>query len=315
MTDRLVAVVGSLAVDVTVRLPRRPLPGETVRGDSSALTVGGKGANQAVMCALVGATTAMVGCVGDDTFGRDALSALRLAGVEVRAVHVTKGATTGMAQIRVDHEGQNDIVTVRGANDLLRPEDVDQALEATKPTVLLIQLETPMECVIQAIRHAHAMGACVVFDPAPAMSIPAEIWSCVDVVTPNEREAEAITGIRVTGTTSAVEAGRWFRGRGVGTAIITRGADGVVVVDESGFWAVTGDPVTAVDTTGAGDAFAGALAARLALDPQDTRSAVAWGVAAGGLSVTRAGACSSFPAGALVAASAAKVKQTEGGRS
>lgn len=305
-----VLVVGSISADVTSFSQRLPERGETLLGDDVTLVLGGKGANQAVASALAGASTRMVGCVGDDLFQQLTLGALRERGVDVSAVRVVDGPT-GVAHIRVDASGENDIVMVPLANGRLGVEDVDAGIRGARGhvSVLLTQLETPVEVTTHAIRTAHEAGLTVVLDPAPASPLDDDLWEYVDVVTPNETEARIVTGITVLDVDTAVAAGRWFLERGVTHAVLTLAARGVVVVDAEGARHVPAPTVAAIDTTAAGDAFAGYLGAGLARG-MSLDAALPRAMAAGALAVTRRGASPSLPAAADVEAFMRK-QQTE----
>ncbi len=295
-----VLVIGSITADVTSFSRRLPSPGETVLGDDFTLVLGGKGANQAVASALAGADTRMVGCVGSDLFQQLTLGSLRDLGVDVSAVRVVDGPT-GVAHIRVDASGENDIVMVPLANRHLGVDDVDAGIRAAvgHASVLLTQLETPLEVTAHAVRTAHEAGLTVVLDPAPAAPLPDELWASVDVVTPNETEARLVTGITVRDADTAGDAGRWFVERGVRYAVVTLAAHGVVVVSAEGTRHLTAPSVVAVDTTAAGDAFAGYLGAELARG-MDLPGALPRAMAAGALAVTRRGASPSLPSAADV---------------
>ncbi|MGH3424468.1 MAG: ribokinase [Nocardioidaceae bacterium] len=291
-----VLVVGSITADVTTFSDRLPARGETVLGDDLTLVLGGKGANQALASALAGADTVMAGCVGSDLFQELTLGSMTAHGIDTSRVRVVDGPT-GVAHIRVDASGENDIVMVPLANDHLSLQDVDDAVTATsgRASVLLTQLEIPREIAAHAITRGHEAGMTVVLDPAPAAVLPAHLWPAVDVVTPNETEARVITGIDVHDADSAIEAGRWFVERGAANAVITLAAAGAVLVDRASSVHVAAAPVDAVDTTAAGDAFAGYLGADLARG-LDVASALQRAMAAGALAVTRRGASPSLPA-------------------
>lgn len=300
---RAVAVVGSINADVTAYGSPLPRPGETVTGTSFSLGLGGKGANQAVAAARAGARTVMVGAVGDDVFADITLGALRDERVEVGAVRVVEGAT-GIAHIRVDETtGQNDIMIIPHANAAVTPDVATTALRSSDVGVVLLQLEIEVATVIAAAQAARELGAVVILDPAPAHPLPEEIWASVDVVTPNETEAEVLTGIAPKDDASAEDAGRWFTDRGAGAAVITLAERGVIVVRRDGpsvsVRRFPAHSVEVVDTTAAGDAFTGALGAALAAGtPWD--DAVARAMASGALAVTRAGASQSLPTAAEV---------------
>ncbi|MEU6324425.1 ribokinase [Streptomyces sp. NPDC047009] len=295
MTRTGVLVVGSITADVTAFSRRLPQRGETVLGDDFTLVLGGKGANQAVAAARAGAPTWMVGCVGQDLFRDIALEGLRAHGVQTSEIRTVDGRT-GVAHIRVDASGENDIVITPLANAALTPDMVDASIAETRDRtrVMLLQLEVPAEVTWHAARAGADAGFTVVLDPAPAQPLPDDIWAYVDIVTPNESEATALTGIAVDGAEAAERAGRWFLDRGVSHALITLGGSGAVSVTAETVRHVPAFPVTPVDTTAAGDAFTGALGAALAAG-LDTDAAVRSAVAAGALATTRPGASPSIP--------------------
>jgi ribokinase len=288
-----VVVVGSITADVTAFADRLPGPGETVLGEAVTLVLGGKGANQAVASAHFGAPTWMVGCVGDDPFAALTSESLASHGVHVDRVRRVPGPT-GVAHIRVDASGQNDIVITPLANAKLDEAMVDAGLRALAPqvAVLLLQLEVRREITVYAAAVGRRAGLRVVLDPAPAAILPAELWPNVDVVTPNESEAARITGVEVTDADSAEQAARWFLARGVGQAIVTLGGKGAVSVDATGRTDFKAFDVDVVDTTAAGDAFTGTFGAAVALGRSD---ALALAMAAGALAVTKPGASPSLP--------------------
>lgn len=294
-----VVVVGSLTVDLTSFSDRLPALGETVLGHQFTMVAGGKGLNQALAAARMGAPTWMVGCVGDDLFASTVTGGLAAAGVNADYVRAVPGAATGIAHIRVDGHGDNDIVMIPLANGNLRTGDVDAALAALdgQAGVALVQLEIPAEVAVHALRAARARGLTTVLDPAPAPRepLPDDVYGLVDVVTPNETEAARLTGVPVVDEPSARMAGEWFTERGCRTAVITLGAAGSVVVrrGEPGRL-IPAVPVAAVDSTAAGDAFAGALGSRLAATG-DLDGALRWAAAAGALATTVSGASSSIP--------------------
>ena len=296
-----VVVVGSINVDLTVTADRLPAPGETLTGTAFSSGLGGKGANQAVASARAGARTSMVGAVGRDTFGTLALDALGSDRVDVTWVEEVDGAT-GVAHIRVDaRTGENTIVIVPEANGALTPARVEEALRAlaSSSPVVLLQLETPLEVALATAHACAELGLRLVLDPAPAAPLPDEIWQGVWLACPNETEAELLTGTRVTDVRSAEKAARWFNERGVRQVVVTRGGRGTVVVGPGGTSDIPAFGVTPVDTTAAGDTFAGALGAAVA-------AGLAWPVAlrraaaAGALATTKPGATVSIPTAAEV---------------
>lgn len=297
-----VVVVGSITADVTTFSERLPSRGETVLGRAVTIVLGGKGANQAVGAVRAGAPTWLVGCVGDDLFRAVVLDGLAAEGIDTAGVS-TVSAATGIAHIRVDATGENDIVMVPLANDELTPARAEAALDAIgdAASVLLLQLEIPTATAVHAAHLARARGQIVVLDPAPAPRTPLdpEVWASVDVVTPNETEATLITGVPVTDIDSAARAGRWFIDRGVGTAVITLAGGGACVVTSAASVHHAAFTVTPVDTTAAGDAFVGQLGACLAAGA-GWDAALERAMAAGALAVTVAGASPSLPSARAV---------------
>lgn len=295
-----VLVVGSVTADLTTFSDRLPVPGETVIGREFTLVLGGKGANQAVAAGLAGAPVSMVACVGQDVFGDMVTDGLRSAGVDLSHLRRVDNRT-GIAHIRVDKFGENNIVMVPLANDHLEIAQIDSAFEACAAThsVLLTQLETPYRLTRHTLERAQRAGMITILDPAPARELDPAIWPLVSVVTPNETEAELLTGVVVSDDASARRAGEWFVERGVRHAVITRAGQGSTIVSAAGVRHVGAIPVTAVDTTAAGDAFSGYLGAWLARGA-DIEDAVRMATAAGALAVTRAGASPSLPTAAEV---------------
>ena len=296
-----VAVVGSINADLAAFGSPLPRPGETVIGTDFSLVLGGKGANQAIAAVRAGAPTYLIGAVGDDFFRDLTLGALADEGVNVTAVRIIDGAT-GIAHIRVDTvSAQNDIMIIPNANHRLSPDDVEASLRSLRDhvSVVLVQLEIPLTVVQRVAEVCQDCQLRLVLDPAPAQPIPPEVWPGVSVVKPNELEAEVLTGISVTDRRSAAQAARWFLRHGVSIAMITRGAHGVVVVGPDGVAEYPAFPATPVDTTAAGDAFCGALGARLARGAS-LRDALRSGLAAGALAVTVRGASTSLPTAAAV---------------
>jgi ribokinase len=290
-----VVIVGSVTADVTTFSQRLPARGETILGDQFTLMLGGKGANQAVAAGRSGAPTSFVGCVGDDLFHDLVVDGLTDAGVDLTHLRTVPGPT-GIAHIRVDASAQNDIVMVPLANAALSTDQIDRALAALAPTtsVLLTQLETPSALTAHITARGREHGMTVILDPAPAAELEPAIWRSIDIVTPNETEASLISGIEVTDAATAELAGRWFLDQGVGAAVITLAGQGSCVVTPEGVAVIPPYPVEAVDTTAAGDAYAGYLGAALAAGSSLT-DAVRLASAAGALTVTKQGASPSLP--------------------
>lgn len=292
-----ITVVGSLNTDLVFRAPALPQPGETVSGGEFATFLGGKGANQAVGAARLGARVAMVGCVGGDDFGRRLVDGLRADGVDVSHVRVDRESVSGTALITVDPRGQNTIVVAPGANWRLTPEDVARAEPLVRDSaVLLLQLEVPMDAVLAAARLASAHGVRVVLDPAPAPRepLPDDLLGLVDVVNPNESEARALTGVAVPDEAGASEASARLLSAGAKAVVIKLGERGAFVHDGTRGQMLPAIAVDPVDTTAAGDAFAAALAVGLA-EGMSLLEAARFANAAGALSVTRRGAQPSLP--------------------
>jgi len=288
---RRVLVVGSANVDFTVAATRLPRVGETVSGGALLVNHGGKGANQAVAARRLGAEVRFVGCVGDDASGRDILGALRAEGIGVDGVMVTAEAATGTALIVVDGEGRNQIVVAPGANWRLSAEHVRaRADDFAWAQVVMCQLETPLETLSVALAEARQRGLVSVLNPAPVREgISDDVWRLVDYLTPNEGEAERLSGFAVRDAASAAAAGRALRDRGVGTVIVTLGAQGSLACTARDDVRVPAFPVTAVDTTAAGDAFNGALGAALA-GGDALPDALRFASAAAAIACTRRGA-------------------------
>ncbi|WP_300268774.1 ribokinase [Microbacterium sp.] len=290
-----VVVIGSVTVDVTTFSATLPARGETILGNDFTMFLGGKGANQAIAAGRAGARTALVGCVGADLFREVVVDGLTEAGVDLAHLRTVPGPT-GVAHIRVDASAQNDIVMVPLANAQLSAEQIDDALAALAPTtsVLLTQLETPSTLAAHIAARGRDHGMTVILDPAPAVELPIEVWQNVDIVTPNETEASVLSGITVTDAAGAEQAGRWFLAQGARAAVITLAEQGSCVVTADGAQLVPPIPVKAVDTTAAGDAYAGYLGAALARGASLT-DAVRLATAAGALTVTTPGASPSLP--------------------
>jgi ribokinase len=290
-----IVVVGSLNMDLVVRVGSLPAAGETVAGGDLQTIPGGKGANQAVAAARLGAQVAMIGRVGADAFGERLRGSLRDAGVDVSPIAMDPSTVTGTAVIEVSEKGENTIVISAGANGRVTPADIDRHAGLLREAkVLLLQLEIPMETVVHAARVAHAASTCVVLNPAPARELPAELYPLVDLLVPNETEAARLTGILVTDQASAEQAARGVLARGAAQVIVTLGSKGSLWVSRAESQFQPAFHVDAVDTTAAGDAFIGGLATGLAQKAPFAK-ALRMGSAAGALAATRFGAQTSLP--------------------
>jgi ribokinase len=293
---RDIVVVGSLNVDVSVVAEHIPRPGETIRAEGLQVAAGGKGLNQAIAAARQGGRVHLVGRTGADRFAEIPLAALREEGVDLTFVEALPDSHTGTATIVIDAATrENAIAVAGGANRALEPEHVREALSAFRASaVLLVQLEAPIETVDEALELATGLGVVTVLDPAPACPLDDDLLRKVDVLTPNESEAALLSGLEVHDIESAAAAGTRLRERTQGDVIVTLGALGCVWVSSTGFEHVSAPQVDPVDTTGAGDAFNGALAVALARGeplPKALRAAVEAGTAS---TLTR-GAAPSMP--------------------
>lgn len=290
-----IVVLGSTNTDMVIKAERIPSPGETILGGRFLMNPGGKGANQAVAAARLGGAVTFVANVGADLFGREAKALFAKEGICTDFVLTDPREPSGVALIMVDVKGENCISVASGANAALSPEDIEAARGAIeKAGVLLMQLETPVETVLCAARWAAAQGVPVVLNPAPARLLPAELLACLSLITPNEGEAELLTGVKVTDEATAQAAAAALCAKGVGRVVITMGSKGAYVYEDGRGTLVPAFPVKAVDTTAAGDVFNGALAVALT-EGQTLAEAVRFAAKAASISVTRMGAQASAP--------------------
>ena len=295
-----IVVLGSINMDLVGTAPRLPSPGETVLGGDFSTAPGGKGANQAVAVARMGASVRMIGRVGNDVFGPQLLDNLKGNGVDVSGVMEDPGAASGVAMILLDASRQNRILVASGANmscDDTQVNAVTSALEGAD--ALLLQCEIPAPVSLKAARVAKDMGVRVVWDPAPADGFPPEAYGLVDVLTPNEAEAATLAGFDVTDVASAESAGRALVARGVRAVVVKMGEHGAFYLSDSDSGYVPPFEVEAVDTVAAGDAFGAAMTCALA-EGRPLAEAVRYGNAAGALAVTRPGAQEAMPSRAEV---------------
>jgi ribokinase len=290
-----VFVAGSINQDFVLSVERRPAPGETVTDARLATHNGGKGANQAAAAALLGASVAFLGCVGDDGFGGPLVRSLADKGVDTGLMREVPGSSTGAAFITVTPDGENAITVAPGANRRLTAEDVDEASESIGDAkVLVAQMEIPLEVVLRAVEVAAASGTRVLLNLAPPFEVPRALLEKLDPLVINEHEAAFLLGERVEGVDGTLDAAPRLLALGPGSVVVTLGEDGAVFSDGESAQHLTAPKVEVVDTTGAGDAFVGALAAKLAGDAS-LEDAAAYAVRAGAAAVTEAGAQGALP--------------------
>ena len=292
-----VVVLGGINMDLVSMMERFPRAGESVVGSRFLTYPGGKGANQAVAAARMGARTAMVGRVGDDMFGPQLLAALEAEGIDVSGISVSPSVSSGIAVIDIDESAQNRIIQILGANDTCGPEEAHAVTRSLiRASTVLLQLEVSRDLSMQVASDAASQGKRVILDPGPVRPepLPEEFFRFCDVITPNETEAQALVGFPVTDPESAERAAQWLVDRGVELAIIKLGAQGAYYATAGTSSYVPPFKVNAVDSVAAGDAFNAALAVALA-EGQDIPQAVRTASAAGALAVTKSGAQDSMP--------------------
>jgi ribokinase len=299
MSGPSIVVVGSLNADFIVHVSRFPVPGETLRGDRFAVMPGGKGGNQACAAARLGGSVALAGQVGKDSHGEWLRRSLEETGVDAHLVSTDEGTGTGVALITIAADGENHIVLAPGANGTFGPERLAPALPFLRSaSVVLLQLEVPMDTVIRAAVEAHAAGATVILDPAPAATVPDQLLGLCSFLTPNESELAILSGDRPDDGETPLDVidarARRLLARGGRSVLVKLGARGVRLVEPEEAWHWSAFNVKAVDTTAAGDAFNGALAVALA-EKQTVETALTFASAAAAISVTRAGAQPAMP--------------------
>ncbi|MFY9994155.1 MAG: ribokinase [Leclercia sp.] len=288
-------VLGSINADHILNLESFPTPGETVTGNRYQVAFGGKGANQAVAAGRSGADIAFIACTGDDDTGERVRKQLESDNIDIAPVSVVQGESTGVALIFVNAEGENVIGIHAGANAALTVERVEAQRDSIAGAeALLMQLESPVESVLAAANIAHENHTTVVLNPAPARVLSDELLARVDIITPNETEAEKLTGIRVENDDDAARAAKALHDKGIGTVIITLGSRGVWASVNGDGRRVPGFKVQAIDTIAAGDTFNGALVTAL-LEGEPLDKAIRFAHAAAAIAVTRTGAQPSVP--------------------
>lgn len=290
-----VIVMGSSNTDMVIQSSYLPKPGETVLGGRFEMVNGGKGANQAVAAARLGGQVTFIGKVGNDVFGHKAIQGLKADKINTDFTFIQDQIASGIALIMVDGEGENCISVASGANAEISKDDIDQAARCfDAENLLLTQLEVPIEIVEYTIKKAKNAGMKTILNPAPAATLSDQLLTQVDILTPNQSEAQIMTGIAVTGLDSAQKAAQALRDKGVGTIILTMGQLGAYVLGGGMDEIIPAVPVRAIDTTAAGDTFNGALACSLSAG-NDLKSAIRFSTKAAAISVTRFGAQPSCP--------------------
>jgi ribokinase len=291
-----IAVVGSYATGLSMRVEHLPSPGETVLAKGYRTDYGGKGSNQAVGCARLGASVSFVAKIGRDNFGDMALGLYRNEGIDVSYVTQTADAPTGVGFIMVEEKGgQNCISLDPGANELLTAAEVSNSDGAfTSAVVVIAQLEIPIGAAEAALRRGRAQGLATILNPAPVRPLPDSMLEMVDVLTPNQVEAKILVGRSSDDSAPPEDIGRELIRRGVKQVVMTLGEDGALVITKTSVWHLPAIQVTAVDATGAGDAFNAGLATALAFG-EGLRDAAQFAVVAGGLAVRKEGVIPSLP--------------------
>jgi len=288
-------VLGSVNADHVLQVPSFPRPGETLHGKGYAVIPGGKGANQAVAAARLGADVAFIACVGDDSFGLNIRDAFKRDGMNVDAVMVEKNTPTGIAMIQVSATGENSICISGEANNHLTAARIKPFSSLiSNAEMLLMQLETPIATIQAAAETAKLAGTLVVLNPAPAQPLSDELLKLVDIITPNETEAEQLTGIKVKDMASAQQAANQLHHKGIKIVMVTLGSEGVWLSQMGNGKQIKGFSVKAVDTTAAGDTFNGALLTRL-LEKATMEESISFAHAAAAITVTGKGAQTSIP--------------------
>ena len=297
-----IVVVGSINMDLVAGVQKRPRPGETITGQSFAEVPGGKGANQAVAAARLGAEVRMIGRVGADSFGQTLQRTLQTDRIDLTGVDIDGEQPSGIALITVDGTGENSIIVIPGANGTLTAEIVERHASIIRSAgTLLVQLEVPLDAVTRALEIAHASGVRTVLNPAPAAELPESIYPLVDLLIPNETELEYLTGIAATSDASLQQAANLLRNRGVKTVVVTLGRQGSIAFSED---KVIRQPIydaPRIDTTAAGDSFIAGLCVSLGEGHTLSRS-LQFATKVAALTVSKAGAQSSLPTRAAVLA-------------
>ena len=295
MNKMKIVVIGSTNTDMVIKTGHLPLPGETILGGEFLMNPGGKGANQAVAASRLGGDVAFISKTGNDIFGEQSVENLRREGVNIGNMVIDQENPSGVALITVDSQAENCIVVAPGSNMTLKPDDIGKAVKQIgMAEIVLLQLEIPIETVEYAARIAYKNNKKVILNPAPAQKLSDSILKTIYILTPNETEAEILTGVKVTNTETAEEAAQILKNKGVKIVIITMGANGAFIHTDNLSELISAPEVKAVDTTAAGDTFNGALAVAVS-EGLNIREAVQFANTAASIAVTRLGAQASTP--------------------
>lgn len=295
MSKKEILVIGSSNTDMVIKTSALPVPGETILGGNFFMNAGGKGANQAVAAARLGGKVTFIAKTGNDIFGKQAIGSFKKDGINIDHIITDPVYPSGVALITVNEKGENCIVVAPGANGVLSPQDIQESIPVIeKASVILLQLEIPIETVEYVIDLAAQKNKTIILNPAPAASLPDELLKKVSTITPNQKEAELLTSIKVVDSKTAEQAALVLHRKGVETVVITMGAKGAYLSHNQKGELINAPKVDAVDTTAAGDVFNGALAVALT-EGIIIEEAIAFGCKAAAVSVTRLGAQSSAP--------------------
>ncbi len=295
MEPKKILVIGSSNTDMVIRTKTFPKPGETILGGKFLMNPGGKGANQAVAAARLGGIVSFVGKIGDDIFGKQAVQLMEDEGIDVENVALDTGLPSGVAMITVDAKGENSIVVAPGSNGSLNFSDIEKAMpDIIDSDIILMQLEVPLQIVDYVAKIGKKHSKMVILNPAPAAELPVELYKNISVITPNENEAELLTGVKVNDEESAIKAALCLQKKGVETVIITLGSRGALLFSSKAAKIIPSPKVKTIDTTAAGDTFNGALAVALS-EGKEFGESVKFANKAAALTVTKMGAQSSIP--------------------
>lgn len=295
MEKNQIVVIGSSNTDMVVQSDHLPAPGETVLGGKFLMNPGGKGANQAVAAAKLGGDVTLIAKVGNDIFGKEAIESFKAHGINTEHIYADQDTASGVALIMVDAHGENCISVALGANETLTKDEINDSIEViAKADFLLAQLETPLDVISHAVKIAYENGVKMILNPAPAQELPDDLLQRLYMITPNQSEAELLSGVQVVDASSAQKAAKVLRGKGVQNVMITMGAQGAYVYTGELNQLVPARKVKAVDSTAAGDTFNGALVVALS-EGMSILKAIEFANKAAAYSVTRMGAQSSTP--------------------